>query len=202
MIEQVRHPGKGGGPSPPIMTDLTFPYLQLIAQLIAIMESKITEPAFNKAYLGKRLQDLMDLTHVQMQLVYEARGLDIPVEGSSTLQALGPNKALSLSDLARNLAQPHQLVAQRLNKLLKRGLIEKTPDLFDKRRSEYSLTPAGLEQWELLDQIMVDAGEANQDLFDEIGVDLIAALENATTTLKACGLHERILRQPKKEAQI
>jgi len=165
------------------------------------MESNITNPAFNKAYLGKRLQDLMDLTHAQMLLVYQARGLDIPVEGSSTLQALGPNKSLSLSDLANNLTQPHQLVAQRLNKLLKRRLITKAPDPSDKRRFEYSLTPAGKEQWALLDQIMVDAGEANQALFDEIGVDLIVALENATTTLKVRGLHQRILRQPEEEAQ-
>jgi DNA-binding MarR family transcriptional regulator len=146
---------------------------------------------FHRAYLGKRLQDLLDLTHVQMQKVYEKNGLSIRVQGSSTLQALGPDERLSLADLARKLGQPHQLIAQRIERLLKAGLVSKAPDPADRRRSEYRLTDEGKRQWMILDRLMHEAGTVNEELFREIGTDLVDALERARDRLETRGLHDR-----------
>ena len=159
-----------------------------IAQLIAGLAMS---NSFHRAYLGKRLQDLLDLTHVQMKLVYESHGLIIPVEGSSTLQALRPGSRQALADLARTLNQPHQLVAQRLEKLVRLGLAERSPDRNDKRRFEFALTQAGTEQWHLLDRIMRNAIDVNKGLFEEINIDLIEALDNAISHLNERGLQDR-----------
>ena len=147
--------------------------------------------SFHSAYLGKRLQDLLDLAHVQMQTVYGDRGLDIPVIGSSTLQTLKPGVKLSLSDLARILNQPHQLVAQRVRKLVALGLAQGAPDPNDGRRTEYALTASGANQWRILNEIMSEAEAVNQQLFEEIEVDLIETLEAAITRLNSVGLDQR-----------
>ena len=153
---------------------------------------------FHEAYLGKRLQDLLGLSHQQMQQVYEQRGLVIPVEGSSTLQALAPGARLALADLSRDLGQPHQLVAQRLRKLAALELVKSQPDQNDRRRTEYVLTPRGEDQWRLLDALMNEAVEVNRALFAEIGVDLISGLEAATEALEQRSFLERFTRHSPK----
>lgn len=146
---------------------------------------------FHEAYLGKRLQDLLTMSHQQMQNVYEQRGLMISVEGSSTLQMFTPGSKLALADLARTLEQPHQLVAQRLQKLVRLDLVIKQPDPLDGRRTEYMLTADGEHQWQLLNKLMADAIDVNRSLFDEIGIDLLEGLEAALNALRARDFLER-----------
>ncbi|MDE1468494.1 MarR family winged helix-turn-helix transcriptional regulator [Aurantiacibacter sp. D1-12] len=138
---------------------------------------------FDNAYLGKRLQDLLTLAHSQMKEVYEAHGLVIPVEGSSTLHAIAPGTSASLTEIAATLGQSHQLIAQRIGKLLALELAEKRADPNDGRRSEYILTPAGEEQWHRLDTLMQTIAKVNQRLFAEIGCDLVEGLDRALTAL-------------------
>jgi DNA-binding MarR family transcriptional regulator len=147
--------------------------------------------SFHRAYLGKRLQDLLDLAHLQMGQVYKDRALRIPVQGSSTLQVLRPDTRQSLSDLARALGQSHQLVAKRIKRLLSEGLVTALPDPADGRRTLYELTSSGEDQWHRLDAIMSEADHVNAELFNEIGVDLIAALDDALEKLNERGLDER-----------
>ena len=110
---------------------------------------------FHQAYLGKRLQDLLTLAHGQMKTVYDAHGLAIPVEGSSTLHTLAPGEWMSLTEIARILGQSHQLIAQRIGKLRDLALVQQRDDPSDGRRSEYALTAAGEEEWQRLDRLMV-----------------------------------------------
>ena len=154
---------------------------------------------FHRAYLGKRMQDFMELAHEQMTDVYVQKGLKIPVQGSSTLQALNPGSRQSLSDLARILHQPHQLVSQRIERLLKAGLVTRTPDPSDKRRSEYSLTSEGEDQWRLLNEVMEDVDMVHAELFAELGVDLLKVMDDAIAKISDNGLHERIFSLKGKE---
>ncbi|MCM8557157.1 MarR family winged helix-turn-helix transcriptional regulator [Sphingomicrobium sediminis] len=146
---------------------------------------------FHEAYLGKRLQDLLSLSHDQMFHVYRRRGLVIPVEGSSTLQAIAPGQRKAISDLSRQLGQPHQLVAQRIQKLRKMRLLEAEEDPSDRRRTEYRLTSKGEEQWNLLNALMEDAITVNRELFREIDCNLLAALERAIKALSRAGFDDR-----------
>ena len=135
------------------------------------------------AYLGKRLQDLLTVSEGQMKSVYAAHGLVIPVEGSSTLHILAPGTWMSLTEIARALGQSHQLIAQRIGKLLKFGLVVRRDDPNDGRRSEYGLTHDGEDQWRRLDMLMVETARVNKALFDEIGCHLIRALDSAREAL-------------------
>ncbi len=138
---------------------------------------------FHEAYLGKRLQDLLTLAHNQMKMVYEKHGLVIPVEGSSTMQVLAPGKWMSLTEIAQALDQSHQLIAQRIGKLRNLSLVTQRSDPKDGRRSEYGLTPAGEEQWQLLDGLMATTSAVNRHLFDEIGCDLLSGIDSALAAL-------------------
>lgn len=126
-----------------------------------------------------------------MKTVYKSSGLIIPVEGSSTLQALRPGTRQALADLTRTLNQSHQLIAQRLGKLSRLGLIKRSSDPEDKRRSEYVLTDLGVEQWRLLDSVMRETVAINDQLFEEVGVDLTMALDKAISILGERGLDSR-----------
>ncbi|WP_157799411.1 MarR family winged helix-turn-helix transcriptional regulator [Qipengyuania seohaensis] len=134
---------------------------------------------------------MMDLAHEQMQDVYAQRGLNIPVQGSSTLQAIKPGSSVSLSDLARDLGQSHQLVAQRLRKLESRRLVYRAADPTDGRKTLYTLTAEGERTWRLLDETMALATRMNSDLFSEIGVDLVAALDDAIARLHVRNMSTR-----------
>lgn len=146
---------------------------------------------FHEAYLGKRLQDLLDLAHLQMKDVYAEAGLIIPVEGSSTLQSLKPGAGRALADLARSLDQPHQLVAQRLDKLKALKLVTRRADPKDGRRFEYFLTAEGEVQWRLLDTLMQRLIEVNRALFKEIECDLVSRLDDAVKALKSRAYTQR-----------
>ncbi len=145
----------------------------------------------HKAYLGKHANELVQVSSEQVALIYRERGLVIPVEVSSTLQYLGDNPKTSTAQIARDLAVPHQLAAQRIGKLLTLKCVNRRPDPADARRSQLALTANGKRQYELLVQAMRDTAKVYQGLYDEIGCDLPAMLRSAISALKAKPLSVR-----------
>ncbi|MEM9839873.1 MAG: MarR family winged helix-turn-helix transcriptional regulator [Pseudomonadota bacterium] len=144
-----------------------------------------------RAYLGRHAQTLILKSSAQVADVYADRGITIPVATSSTLQYLFEHPGSSLSDLARHFEWPHQLAAQRTDKLIALALIEKHRDPNDRRRSIFVVTEAGQDQAERLVQCMADTAQVYTELFDEIGVDLADALLRAVDALERKTLSER-----------
>lgn len=145
----------------------------------------------HKAYLGKHANELVLVSSQQVAEVYRQRGLMIPVEVSSTLQYLGDQPKPSMADMARDLAVPHQLVAQRVKKLINIGCVKRRPDPNDARRTQLVLTAKGRQQHKLLVQAMADTAVVYQTLYDEIGCDLPAMLCAAIKALKDRPLSQR-----------
>jgi len=155
--------------------------------------SFVNSETIRKAYLGKHAQNLVIRSSEQVQLVYQQRGITIPVGVSSVLQFLSQNNGSSLTDISKALKLPHQLVAQRTEKLSKLGLIQKHPDPKDKRRSEFQLTERGREQARRLIKCMEDTALVYGDLYDEIGCDLAQALLDAIKALERKPLTVRFM---------
>lgn len=143
------------------------------------------------AYLGKYALQLMSETSAQMGSVYAARGLDFPIEVSSTLHFLLKNESASLSDVARGLGLQHQLVGQRLKKLFALGFAEKQPDPHDARRHHLVLTEKGRAQAEQLVACMEDTAGVYRALFAEIGCDLTEVFADVLTAIRTKPLHAR-----------
>lgn len=155
------------------------------------MPSQLLQPDFighshvQDAYLGKLASQLTAITSEQMQAIYRERGIEFPVLVSSTLHYVFKNQGASLSDIARGLGLPHQLVAQRVKKLQASHLVEKRADPDDARRTQYGLTDAGAVQACLLVECMEDTAVVYRALFKEIDCDLIAALSSAIEAVRA-----------------
>ncbi len=144
-----------------------------------------------KAYLGKLAQDLLHLSSNQVIEVYAQRGIEIPVEVSSTLNHLYNNENVALADVATALDIPHQLASQRIQKLMRRDLVEKQSDPKDMRRSVLTLTSKGQQQAVLLIECMNDMAIIYGALYEEIGCDLPQVLKEAIDALKNKSLTDR-----------
>jgi len=150
------------------------------------------KPSLNRdAYLGKQAQQLILESSAQVAEVYITRGIVITVECSSTLDTLYRHQPSSLSELARALNYPHQLIAQRLSKLVKLGLVTREADPEDGRRMLNRLTDKGVDQAQRLTLCMEDMAEVYRALYAEIECDLPAKLKAARDAMQTQTLVER-----------
>ncbi|MEM9233962.1 MAG: MarR family transcriptional regulator [Pseudomonadota bacterium] len=155
------------------------------------MPEFVTSEITRKAYLGKHAQDLVALSSEQVAVVYQQRGIIIPVEVSSTLSVIALGDSETVTGIAEVLGVAHQLAAKRLSRLVELGLVTKTPDPDDKRRTVISITETGQDQARRLEQCMAEMSEVYGQLYEEIECDLAAALQAAMDHLRAKPLVER-----------
>ena len=153
--------------------------------------SFVNSENIRKAYLGKHAQDLILKSSQQVLEVYQHRGIIIPVVVSSTMQFLNRQDGASLADIARALSLPHQLVAQRIDKLRKLDLVEGRADKTDRRRTEYHLNDEGRDQAQRLRQCMEDMAHIYGDLYKEIECDLAQKLLDGIQALERTPLLKR-----------
>ncbi|MCW9027497.1 MAG: winged helix DNA-binding protein [Kangiella sp.] len=144
-----------------------------------------------KALLGKRAEDLSNLIEQQTQPIFDSLGIIVPIKSCSTLLSLIELEQASLAELARKLEQSHQLVKQKLPKLIKLGLIQQQPDKEDKRRTLYSLTSQGKEQSQKIKEYLKQSEVLVDSISKDIGVDIFSAIDQAINSMKDRSLWER-----------
>lgn len=145
------------------------------------------------AFTGKMALDFAFLIATQAEDVYKNKGICFPVTVSSTLLFLTRVQAASLLEISAALGHQHQLVAQRIKILLKLELIEANADALDRRRTLYRLTRVGRRQGKILQDYCGEAAQVFIELSDEVGVDLLDALHQASTALQKTPLLERFI---------
>ncbi|GAA4356152.1 winged helix DNA-binding protein [Kangiella marina] len=150
-----------------------------------------------KALLGKRAEDLSNLIEEQSQPIFDSLGIIVPIKSCSTLLSLFELQQASVTDLARQLDQSHQLVKQKLPKLLKLEVIQQSPDKEDKRRTLYSLTPEGLVQSKKIKEYLKQSEKLVNSISQDIGVDIFDAIDNAIKAIKERSLLERFQAEKK-----
>jgi len=144
------------------------------------MPTKINK--LSHSFIGKQADDLSNLVREQIKPIYTSIGIVVPVKSCSIIHYLNRFDGLSVTDLAKHLNQSHQLVKQKLPKLLALGLMEQRGDSNDKRRSTYHLTIPGKQQAKLLEKNSLIS--VYQHLSDEIGANLHEVLNKAINGLK------------------
>lgn len=141
--------------------------------------------------------DFASIMEKQAKPVYESIGIVFPVIASSTVNFIGKSQSASLLDVARALDIPHQLAAQRIKKLLKLNIISPHKDTGDKRKTNYQLTEFGKIQNEFLKLYLSKAENVFSDLNDEIGIDLMALLQQVNKSFIEKDLYQRIFSEEK-----
>jgi DNA-binding MarR family transcriptional regulator len=105
----------------------------------------------DRTYLGRLSEQLSELIEQQSVEVFKRAGVVIPVKSSSLMAAIATLGPVSVADLVRALNRSHQLIQQKIPKLVTLGLVSRQPDPDDQRVVLIALTQAGREQLALLD---------------------------------------------------
>ncbi len=141
------------------------------------------------SFIGKQADDLGQLISEQIKPLYASLGIVVPVKSCSIIHTLSNLGQASVTEVARVLNQSHQLVKQKLPRLVKLNLIEYHADPDDKRKTFYQLTQLGKEQSELLKKHSLEHVYAQLSV--EVGADLYQVLTAAMNGLKNQDLYSR-----------
>jgi DNA-binding MarR family transcriptional regulator len=103
------------------------------------------------------------------------RGISVPGRSMSSLLLLkaGP---MSVTEIAATLKVTHAASIKNVRALLDAGLVERRDDPGDARRKPLHLTEDGMAEAERVDAFMRESGAVYAEIFEEVGVDIHAAL--------------------------
>lgn len=148
--------------------------------------------AYSRAFLPNQLERLVDLATTQGETLLADAGLEFPSRAVSTVLLLGERGERSTADIADTLKQAHQVVTQRVELLMNKGLVERIADPADKRRKVLKLTATGEGQYQRLRRTLALADAAFAELNAELGCDLQALVARISDALKDTPIAERV----------
>jgi DNA-binding MarR family transcriptional regulator len=146
----------------------------------------------SRTFLGRLSEQLSDLIEQQSAEVFKRAGLVMPVKSSSLLGAIATLGPVSVSDLVRALDRSHQLIQQKMPKLVALGLVSRRPDPDDQRVILIEITDKGREQLALLDRLAPAFDRAYAEMEEEAG-PVFEGLSRAIGALNARPLIDRIV---------
>ncbi len=144
-------------------------------------------PAF-VAHLADRLS--YQICRESAELAARA-GVIAPERAHSVMLLLAKHPPATLAEISRLDGQPHQLLAARLAPLEKLGLIERLEDPTDMRRRPYCLTALGRGDAARIEGVTSRLADVLRGLFEEMGIDLVATLDEALERLRKNPLVDR-----------
>lgn len=145
----------------------------------------------DRVFLGRLVENLGNLIESQSADLFRMAGIVVPVKSCSLMMAIQTLEPVAAVELARALECSHQLVLQKIPKLLRLGLIEQQPCSDDRRKNLFRLTDKGRGDLVVAAAIF-PALEGTYDALTEGSADIFEALEAATTALKRRPLVDRL----------
>lgn len=145
----------------------------------------------SRTFLGRLSEQLSDLIEQQSAEVFKRAGLVIPVKSSSLLGAIATHGPVSVADLVRTLNRSHQLIQQKIPKLLALDLVTRRPDPDDQRVILIEITDRGREQLALLAELAPAFDRAYAEMEADTG-PVFDGLNRAISALRSRPLIDRI----------
>lgn len=142
-------------------------------------------------FLGRAVERLSVLIAEQSKAAFTEMGITIPVRSCSLMTVLASLGPASASDMARELGHSHQLVMQKIPKLVSLGLIQHRDDDNDARRRIFSLTDEGVRQLAKFEQCTARFRTAYEGLFAEVG-DIRQLVDRTVDALNERPLDQRM----------
>lgn len=146
----------------------------------------------DRTFLGRLSEQLSELIEQQSAEVFKRAGLVLPVKSSSLLSAIATLGPVSVADLVRALDRSHQLIQQKMPKLLTLELVSRRPDPDDQRVILIEITDKGRDQLALLDGLASAFDRAYAEMEEEAG-PVFEGLSRAIGALKSRPLIDRIV---------
>ena len=145
----------------------------------------------DRTFLGRLSEQLSELIEQQSAEVFKRAGIVIPVKSSSLMGAIATLGPVSIADLVRALDRSHQLIQQKMPKLVALGLVSRQRDVQDQRVILIEITDRGREQLALLDGL----NEAFERAYAEVEADagpVFDVISEAISALEALPLIDRM----------
>ncbi len=142
--------------------------------------------------LASRLHRLADRLQADVSAIYSELGLEFEARWFPVLVALHRDGPANVTDLARSLGISHQAVSQTAHVLIRRDLVKETVDAKDRRRKALSLSRKGRRLCQRLEPVWEQIREANRELLADVGVDLVADIEQVEAALSKQGIAGRV----------
>lgn len=146
----------------------------------------------DRTFLGRLSEQLSELIEQQSAEVFKRAGIVIPVKSSSLLGAIATLGPVSVADLVRALDRSHQLIQQKMPKLLALDLVSRRPDPNDQRVNLIEITDRGREQLALLNGLTPEFERAYVEMEEEAG-PVFDVVGRAIRSLKARSLNDRMI---------
>lgn len=145
----------------------------------------------DRTFLGRLSEQLSELIEQQSAAVFKRAGIVIPVKSCSLLSAIATRGPVSIADLVRVLDRSHQLIQQKMPKLLTLELVSRRPDPDDQRVVLIEITAKGREQLALLDGLDPAFDRAYAEMEQEAG-PVFDSIERAIGALRSRPLIDRM----------
>jgi DNA-binding MarR family transcriptional regulator len=146
----------------------------------------------DRTFLGRLSEQLSELIEQQSAEVFSRAGIVIPVKSSSLLGAIAMLGPVSVAELVRALDRSHQLIQQKMPKLLALGLVSRRPNPDDQRVILIEITDKGRAQLALLDELSPEFDRAYAEIEEAAG-PVFDAIKCTIAALKSRPLIDRIV---------
>jgi len=147
---------------------------------------------------GTRLKRLSDEVLRQGGLVYRSQNVDFEPRWFTIVCLLrSEDRAFAITEIANRLGLTHPAVIKTTAAMLKKGILISTRDPHDSRKHLVQLSPAGLAMLPALEPIWEAFEQAAKELFEEIGIDVIAVIEKVEHAISQRSLDTRVTQRIK-----
>jgi len=157
---------------------------------------------YRAAFLANMAQRLRDHISGEGAELLKENGVITPVTSVSFMLFLSESGPSSSADIAKAMNFSHQRVTSRIAELEKLALVIRVPDAADQRRKLIELTAKGQAEMSALAVVYEEAASAIEDVFTEIGDDLMDKIMITLDALKRKSIQERIIESRNKKARV
>lgn len=143
--------------------------------------------------LGSRLKRLSDHMIGEVEKAYQALGIDLQPRFFPMISFLIENGPSGITEISRSLQVSHPAISQMTTKLVKAGLVVKTPDPDDERRQLVSLSEKGQVMVNKLQPIWPTIREVVDEMINRSHFDLLQGIQSLEAELEKASMADLIL---------
>ena len=143
--------------------------------------------------LAHRFKRMMQRLLDESSEVHQRLGLRIKPRWCSTLLLLEAEGPLTVTEVAERLRLSHPSVVQSLDDMASMGLVRRSKDPADGRRSVLSLSAKGRRWMAPLHEVWDHVARVQEQIFDEAGGDVLGMLERVDAALDEKSLSKRVV---------
>ncbi len=147
---------------------------------------------------ASRLKRISEQLMRDVSRIYHEHEVDFQARWFPVLYLLGQKTAMSVTEIAHALGMTHPAINQIAGSMSDAGLLSSSKDSSDERRRMLSLSDKGGRVMTALIPVWKDIEEANRELIDAAGGDLLSALDHIEDLLEEQDMYQRVMARMKR----